>query len=63
VIGIGHAVCPENARIVKTVLNEKLPDNERVFMADLGTALGVHGGAGTLIISTQPYVNPASLAE
>jgi DegV family protein with EDD domain len=63
VIGIGHAVCPENAKIVETVLNKKLPDTERISMAELGTALGVHGGPGTLIISTQPYVNPASLAE
>ena len=63
VIGIGHAVCPENAKIVETVLNKNLPDTERISMAELGTALGVHGGPGTLIISTQPYVNPASLAE
>jgi DegV family protein with EDD domain len=63
VIGVGHAVCPESAGIVETVLNEKLPDTERISMAELGTALGVHGGPGTLIIATQPYVNPASLAE
>ena len=63
VIGIGHAVCPESAEIVETVLNRNLPDTERISMAELGTALGVHGGPGTLIIATQPYVNPASLAE
>jgi len=62
VIGVGHAVCPENARLVETVLNKKLPNTERISMAELGTALGVHGGPGTLIIATQPYVNPASLA-
>ncbi len=63
VIGVGHAVCPENAKIVETVLADKLPDIERLSMAELGTALGVHGGPGTLIISIQPFVNPASLVE
>ena len=63
VIGVGHAVCPEDAKIVETVLSKKLPDTERLSMAELGTALGVHGGPGTLIIAIQPFVNPASLAE
>jgi DegV family protein with EDD domain len=63
VIGVGHAVCPENAKVVEAGLNKALPDTERLSMAELGTALGVHGGPGTLIIAIQPYVNPASLVE
>ena len=62
-IGVGHALCPENAGIVETALNKNLTDIERSFIVELGTALGVHGGPGTLIISSQPYVNPVSLAE
>jgi DegV family protein with EDD domain len=63
VFGVGHAVCPEDAETVETELNKNLSDTQRISMAELGTALGVHGGPGTLIIATQPYVNPASLAE
>jgi DegV family protein with EDD domain len=63
VLGVGHAVCPEDAGIVENTLKKGLPNTERISMAELGTALGVHGGPGTLVIATQPYVNPASLAE
>ena len=63
VIGVGHAVCPENAKIVQTVLSKNLPKIERLSMAEIGTAVGVHGGPGTLVIATQPFVNPAGLAE
>ncbi len=63
VIGVGHAVCPEDANTVETVFKQKLPDTKRFSMAELGMTFGVHGGPGTLVISTQPYVNPASLAE
>ncbi len=62
IIGVGHAVCPDDARTVESVLRKQLPDAQRISMAELGTAIGVHGGPGTLVIATQPYVNPASLA-
>ena len=62
-IGVGHAMCPDDAAIIEAVLKETTSDTQRLSMAEIGTALGAHGGPGTLVIATQPYVNPSSLAE
>jgi DegV family protein with EDD domain len=63
VVAIGHAICPDKAATFETNLRKNLQDIERITVSELGTALGVHGGPGTLIVATQPYTNPASLAE
>jgi DegV family protein with EDD domain len=63
VVAIGHAVSPDRYRRLEEVLRREMPNIERLSKAELGTALGVHGGPGTLFISTQPYVNPADLLE
>lgn len=63
VVAIGHAVCPEKMTRIEDVLAKEVSNIERLSKAELGTALGVHGGPGTLVIATQPYVNPADLAE
>jgi DegV family protein with EDD domain len=62
-IGVGHAICPDDAAIIEAVLKKTASDTQRISMAEIGTALGAHGGPGTLVIATQPYVNPSSLAE
>lgn len=63
VICIGHATSPVKATDAEMTLRKKLPDMVRLSITELGTGIGVHGGPGTLVIATQPYVNPASLAE
>ena len=63
IISVGHAVCPEKLAVAESTLKEQLPDLHRLSTTELGTALGVHGGPGMLMIATQPYVSPASLAE
>ena len=63
IISVAHATSPEKAAKVAAVLKEKLPASKRLSITELGTAIGVHGGPGTLLIATQPYVNPSSLAE
>ena len=62
-VAIGHAISPDEAEKLKRILLDETSNIERVSMAELGTALGVHGGPGTLVVATQPYVNPAELAE
>ena len=38
----------------------RLFDNiHRTTITDIGAALGVHGGPGTLIVATQPYSRPS----
>ncbi|MGI9199769.1 MAG: DegV family protein [Woeseiaceae bacterium] len=63
IVGIAHAVSADKLEIVESTLREKLQGIQRIAIGELGTALGVHGGPGTLLISTIPYVNPESLVE
>jgi DegV family protein with EDD domain len=62
-VAIGHAVSPDEATRLEQALAAAAPNIERLSTAELGTALGAHGGPGTLIIATQPYINPATLVE
>ncbi len=53
-IAIGHALCEDDARELSGKLLELIPDVSRVSITELGSALGVHGGPGTLIVATMP---------
>jgi DegV family protein with EDD domain len=55
-IAIGHAVCPEDAAILEASIRDQLPDVRKLTSMSLGTALGVHGGPGTLLVSMMPSV-------
>ncbi|MDJ0907278.1 MAG: DegV family protein [Woeseiaceae bacterium] len=57
-IAIGHANCPDDAAELERLLRRDLPQIERLTMAELGAALGVHAGPGTLIASVQPFTKP-----
>ena len=54
-VTIAHAVCPDDATKLEHYLREQIPDISRLSITNLGTGLGVHGGPGTLIVSTQPH--------
>ena len=58
-VAIGHAVCPDDAVELERALRERFGNIHRTTITDIGAALGVHGGPGTLIVSTQPYARPA----
>ena len=55
IVALGHAVCGEDAAELARLLRLEIPHIERLITTDLGTALGVHGGPGTLLVATQPY--------
>jgi len=57
-IGIGHAICPEDAAELERHLRERIPEISRLTTTNLGTGLGAHGGPGTLLVSTQPHTEP-----
>jgi DegV family protein with EDD domain len=59
-VAIGHAVCPEDAAELELELRHRFDNIHRTTITDIGAALGVHGGPGTLIVATQPYSRPAS---
>ena len=57
-IALGHAVNPDGADELESLLRAELDDVRRVSVTDLGTALGVHGGPGTLLVAVQPWREP-----
>ena len=51
---IGHAVCFEAAERLQQLLQESLHHVAKCSICELGTAIGVHGGPGTLVVGLQP---------
>ena len=56
-IGIGQAVCPEDAEKLALELKQRITSIDELKICGLGTGLGVHGGPGTLIVSFRPAVS------
>jgi DegV family protein with EDD domain len=57
-LAIGHALCEEEARKLEQLLRERLPGVSESTITDLGPALGVHGGPGTLVVAVQHKLDP-----
>lgn len=49
-ITIAHSIVPDQAQMLKSRLAQVLPA-EHIHIAELGTALGVHGGPGVLVLA------------
>ena len=62
-VAIGHATDPDDAKAIEVHLQEQLPNIARLTVAELGSALGVHGGPGLLVVATQPYRAPADIND
>ena len=60
-IGISHANVPEGAAAVREVLAAGLPRAEFLPVIPLGTALGVHGGPGCVVVAAQELEGDAPL--
>ncbi len=54
-VSIAHALCPDEARELADQFRADLPEVQRITITDLGSALGVHGGPGTLLAATMPH--------
>ncbi|HEY7741271.1 MAG TPA: DegV family protein [Steroidobacteraceae bacterium] len=52
-IGISHANAPEGAALVRDAIVAGLQDPELLPVIPLGTALGVHGGPGCVVVAVQ----------
>lgn len=62
VVSIGHAACPGEAAELAKQLGDRVPGIRKLTIVELGAALGVHGGPGTLVVAIQPYRQPDSAA-
>ena len=61
-IAVGHAVCEDEARELLDLLLAALPNVTRSSLSSVGSALGAHGGPGSLVVSVQEYQDPRTLA-
>ena len=57
-LAIGHALCEKEARSLEVCLREHLSGIGTSTIMDLGAALGVHGGPGTLAVAVQEVLDP-----
>lgn len=53
-LAVGHAGVPEAAATLAAALRAQIPGLEPAFITEIGTALGVHGGPGTLVVAVSP---------
>ncbi len=60
-IALGHALCDQEATELELLLRKNIPAVKSSSITSLGTALGVHGGPGTLVVGIQRYVAPQAL--
>lgn len=52
-LAVGHADAPAAAAELLAALARRMPGLEQAFVTEIGTALGVHGGPGTLVVALQ----------
>ena len=62
-IGIGHAICKDDAQDLEKHLRRLLPDIRKLVVTGLGTGIGVHGGPRTLLVSMRPYFSAQDVAR
>ena len=59
-LAVGHANAPEEAAKLTRLLRDGLDNIDEDFVVPIGTALGVHGGPGCLVVSIQETGKPAA---
>ncbi len=62
-IGIGHAICEDDALQLEQHLRRLVPDIGRLILTGLGPAIGVHGGPNTLLVAVRPFVSAQDIAR
>lgn len=55
-VAIGHAVCHDEALELEALLLARLPNIQSTSITNLGSAVGVHGGPGTLVVGIQEHL-------
>lgn len=53
-IAIGHAICDDDAEALRQMLTTAMPAIADCTVTGLGSALGAHGGPGSIVVAMQP---------
>ena len=59
-VAIGHAVCEKDALRLASLLRERMSNISRCSVTGMGSALGAHGGPGSIVIGVQEYRDPST---
>jgi DegV family protein with EDD domain len=62
-LAIGHALCEEDAKKLQEYLHGSELSIATSTITDLGSALGVHGGPGTLVVAVQDVLDPENFRK
>jgi len=62
-IGIGHAICEDNAKELEQHLHDLLPDIRRSRINGVSPAIGVHGGPRSLLVAMKPWLSAQDIAR
>ena len=62
-LGIGHAVCEEDALELEKQLRRLVPDVPKLVVTGLGPGIGAHSGPGTLLVCFRPWVSAQDIAR
>jgi DegV family protein with EDD domain len=57
-LAFGHAICEDDALRLRDELQRLLPNVRRAPVTGLGSALGAHGGPGTIVVGVQEHMDP-----
>jgi DegV family protein with EDD domain len=57
-VAVGHSLCRDDAVELERQLRRQFDNIHRTTITDVGAALGVHCGPGSLVVATQPYTRP-----
>jgi len=61
-VGIGHAICEDDALALERSLQDLLPDIRRSRINGLSPAIGVHGGPRALLVAVKPWLSAQDIA-
>ena len=62
-VGVGHAACEGDALELERLLREALPTMVDSYVTDICSALGVHGGPGTLVAAVMQSAPCAAVTD
>lgn len=62
-IGVGHAICAEDAAALEEHLHKLIPDIRKSRISGVSPAIGVHGGPGSLLVAVKPWISAQDIAD
>ncbi|HSG97831.1 MAG TPA: DegV family protein [Woeseiaceae bacterium] len=62
-IGIGHAICEDDALELERHLRQQVPEIEKLVITGLGPGIGAHAGPGTILVCFRPWVSAEDIAR